>query len=176
MFEKFGEFDSAEELNKAAMAQFTEGDDDAVRALAAENGLDPEDAEDFIAGDIPALIFPEKSAAMIAALGKLKIEEEALTASWTDEQRKQLIMVDWMDYIRAFCQQDAEFAAAVRKKEKSLLGCQGALLGWAFKHAVPVPADIAKAAGVTVKVTDGTPNSFMAKKLIREYYLGGDPQ
>lgn len=34
MFEKFGEFDSAEELNRAALAQRNEGDAEAVRALA----------------------------------------------------------------------------------------------------------------------------------------------
>ena len=46
MFDKFGEFDSAEEINRAAAAQLKEGDLDAVKTIAEENGLDPEDAED----------------------------------------------------------------------------------------------------------------------------------
>ena len=34
MFKKFGEFDSWEELNKAAAAQLAEGDTQAVHAIA----------------------------------------------------------------------------------------------------------------------------------------------
>ena len=43
MWDKFGEFDSWEEINRAAKAQLEEGDMDAVRAIAEENGIDPED-------------------------------------------------------------------------------------------------------------------------------------
>ena len=50
MWDKFGEFDSWEEINRAAKAQLEEGDMDAVRAIAEENGIDPEDAEDFCTG------------------------------------------------------------------------------------------------------------------------------
>ena len=50
LFEKFGEFDSAEELNRAAAAQLAEGDIDAIYEIAEENGLDREDAEDYIDG------------------------------------------------------------------------------------------------------------------------------
>ena len=46
MFDKFGEFDSAEEINRAAAAQLKEGDLDAIKTITEENGLDPEDAED----------------------------------------------------------------------------------------------------------------------------------
>ena len=45
MFDKFGEFDSYEEINRAAKAQLEEGDLEAIRTIAEENGLDPEDAE-----------------------------------------------------------------------------------------------------------------------------------
>ena len=48
MFEKFGEFDSAEELNRAAAAQFKEGDTEAILTIAKENGIDEEDARDYI--------------------------------------------------------------------------------------------------------------------------------
>ena len=47
MFEKFGEFDSYEEINRAAKAQLEEGDLEAIKTIAEENGMDPEDAEDF---------------------------------------------------------------------------------------------------------------------------------
>lgn len=42
MFEKFGEFDSCEELNRAAAAQLAEGDTDAIYTIAEENGIDRE--------------------------------------------------------------------------------------------------------------------------------------
>ena len=66
LYEKFGEFDSAEEINAAADGQKTEGDTDAIFAIAQENGLDREDAKDFIDG-----VTPELCSMLSAALGKL---------------------------------------------------------------------------------------------------------
>ena len=48
MFDKFGEFDSVEELNRAAAAQKAEGDEEALIAIALENGIEKEDAEDYM--------------------------------------------------------------------------------------------------------------------------------
>ena len=48
LYEKFGEFDSAEEINAAADGQKAEGDTDAIFVIAQENGLDREDAQDFM--------------------------------------------------------------------------------------------------------------------------------
>ena len=73
MFDKFGEFDSAEEINRAAAAQLKEGDLDAIKTIAEENGLDPEDAEDFCAGVIDSLTTP-----LLAAIGKLEMESKDL--------------------------------------------------------------------------------------------------
>ena len=67
MWEKFGEFDSAEEINLAAAAQLAEGDKEAILLIAKENGIDEEDAQDYIDGMAPALCTP-----MMAAMGKLK--------------------------------------------------------------------------------------------------------
>ena len=69
MYEKFGEFDSWEEINKAAQAQLEEGDLDAIKEIAKENGLDPEDVEDFCTGTIEELTTPT-----LAAIGKLDAE------------------------------------------------------------------------------------------------------
>lgn len=55
MYKKFGEFDSYEEINRAAAAQLKEGDLDAIKQIAEENGLDAEDAEDFCTGAIEEL-------------------------------------------------------------------------------------------------------------------------
>lgn len=73
LYEKFGEFDSAEEINAAADGQRAEGDTDAILTIAQENGLDREDAQDFIDGVTPELCSP-----LSAALGKLKIESAEL--------------------------------------------------------------------------------------------------
>lgn len=159
MFEKFGEFDSAEELNKAAAAQWEQGDTEAVIAIATENGLDREDAEDYIDGLVPELTTP-----LMAALGKIKVE--------CDELKPQQIMTDWVEYIKVQCAESDEMAAAVRRKGKSIKGCIAALLKWSFTHQMPIEEEILKAAGVTVeRVTLGIPGMGQAKKIIREYYL-----
>ena len=48
MYDRFGEFDSWEELNSAAQGQKEEGDEESLLILAKENGIDKEDAEDFL--------------------------------------------------------------------------------------------------------------------------------
>ena len=58
MFNKFGEFDSADEMNRAAAAQRKEGDNEAILAIAEENGIDKEDAIDFIDGCVAAFVTP----------------------------------------------------------------------------------------------------------------------
>ena len=50
MFDKFGEVDSFEELNRMALAQRYDKDEEALMTLAEENGIDKEDAEDFYDG------------------------------------------------------------------------------------------------------------------------------
>lgn len=70
MFGLFGEMD-LEELNKAAEGQKKEGDLDSLKALALENGLDPEDVEDYVAGDVKQLATLRQ-----AALGRIKVQEE----------------------------------------------------------------------------------------------------
>ncbi|MBQ9691781.1 MAG: hypothetical protein IJV70_01330 [Clostridia bacterium] len=161
MFEEFGEFDSWEEINKAAEGQKEEGDEDALLRLAKENGIDREDAEDYFDGVIPDLCTP-----LIAAMGKLEIEEADL--------KPKDIMEDWVGYIRTLCSQSKDMQLAVRKKGKSLKGCIGVLLKWSFGHQQTVDKEIIKAAGVNAsKVTLGIPGMHTAHKLIREYYTGG---
>lgn len=70
LFERFGEMD-LEELNKAAEGLEKEGDLDSLRALALENGLDTEDVEDYVAGEVKQLATLRQ-----AALGRIKVQEE----------------------------------------------------------------------------------------------------
>jgi len=159
MFEKYGEFDSAEEINEAVKAQLEQGDTTAIMEIALENGIDKEDAEDFIDGVVPELVTP-----LMAALGKLEIEAK--------EMKLYEIMEDWFSYIKIRCQEEETMARAVRRKGKSLQGCIGALLQWSFKNQHPIDKDIMKAAGVTAgRCTLGIPGMKMAKKIITEYYM-----
>lgn len=160
LFERFGEFDSVEELNMTAEGLKEEGDLESLKVLAEENGLDAADAEDYANGIVPKL-----ANCLLAALGKLKVEKKELKPCE--------IMEDWISYIEVCCSEDGKMAHAVRLKSKSLEGCIAAVLKWSFAHQYPVPAKIKKAAGVnTGKVTLGIPGSTTVKKIIREYYLG----
>lgn len=162
MFEKFGEFDSWEEINKAAEGQKAEGDEEALLILAKENGIDKEDAEDYFDGAIQELCTP-----LTAAFGKLDVENEDL--------KPIDIMDDWYKYIMTLVAADEQMAIAVRKKGKSLKGCIAKLLKWSFEHQQKVDKDILQAAGVSAsKVTIGIPGMGTAHKIIKEYYLGGN--
>ena len=73
MFDKFGEFDSVEEMNKKADKLKADGDTEKICELAQENGIDLEDAEDFISG------FQEEFASpLMAATGKIKVESKKI--------------------------------------------------------------------------------------------------
>ncbi len=160
MFEKFGEFDSSEELNKAAEGLLKEGDIESLKILAAENGIDKDDVEDYEIGLIDSLTTP-----LTAAYGKLDIETAQLNITE--------IMEDWMQYIRLQCLNDSKMASEVRKKGKSLKGCIALLLKWSYSNQYEVPADIIKASGISAgRVTLGIPGAGTAHRLIKEYYLG----
>ena len=162
MFDKFGEFDSWEEINKAAEGQKADGDEESLLILAKENGIDKEDAEDYFDGAIQELCTP-----LTAAFGKLDVENEDL--------KPKDIMDDWYKYIMTLVAADEQMAIAVRKKGKSLKGCIAKLLKWSFEHQQKVDKDILQAAGVSAsKVTIGIPGMGTAHKIIKEYYLGGN--
>lgn len=160
MYERFGEFDSEEEINETAVNLRKEGDKESIRILAEENGIDQDVAEAFLAGDLLYLCD-----SMSAAIGKIEVEARAMQAGE--------IMADWVEYIKWRCYDDDGMARAVRAKEKSLKGCIGELLKWSFRHQLPVDKDILKAAGVTGgRCTLGIPGMGTAKQIITDYYLG----
>lgn len=168
MFERFGEFDSAAELNRAAAAQLAEGDTDAVLAIAEENGIDAEDAQDYIDGAAPELATP-----LMAALGKLAAEKKELGISG--------ILGDWVGYIEEGCADNPAVAAAVRRKGKCLKMAMAGLIRFAFEHRVRVSDQIVNATKVTHNGKEeamhkplylGVPNRAEAKGLLWGYYLG----
>lgn len=161
MFERFGEFDSAQEINEVAVNLRKEGDFDSLKVLAAENGIDRDIREAFLAGDLLYLCDD-----MSAAIGKIDVEACEVDCAE--------IMEDWVEYIKAQCFEDPEVAKAVRRKGKSLAGCIAELLKWSFGHQHPVPKEILKAAKVTAgKCTLGIPGRASTKQIITEYYMGG---
>lgn len=160
MFDKFGEFDSSEELNMAAEGLLNEGDIESLNIMAAENGIDKADVEDYVEGFVLSLTTP-----LTAAYGKLDIESKELKIAE--------IMEDWMQYIKVMCCEVEGMAEAVRKKGKSLKACIAELLKWSFNNQYDIPKDIIKSAEIRAsRVTLGIPGTGTAKKLIKEYYLG----
>lgn len=158
MFDKFGKFESYEEINKAAEGLKDEGDRDSLIALAEENGLS-EMVDYYIAGDTPMLCGEFE-----AAEGRIKVEKEALKAKG--------LMNDWCDYIIALAADNPEISKSIMKND--LAGCLGALLKEAFEHQIDVNKEIIENAGIKAgKVTFGVPDMARAREIIKEYYEEG---
>lgn len=158
MFDKFGELDSFEELNKTAEGFFNEGDIESILELAKENGIPQDYVQMYIDGMTPQFCDP-----LTAAIGKIEVECEELKPTE--------IMADWVEYIKGRCNESEKIALAVRKKGKTLKGCIGELLRWSFANCYEINADIKAAAGVSGRVKMGIPGMGRAKKIIRTYYL-----
>ena len=166
MFDKFGEFDSVEELNRAAAAQKAEGDEQALVLLAQENGIDKEDAEDYMDGAVDEL-----ANTSMAAIGKLKVEAEQLKLDG--------VLVDWKEEIVKECIDDEKLARAVRRKGKRLRDCLATMLRFAFENKVQVSSEVVKVTKVTHNGKEeqmrgpvylGMPNRRQVRQLARKYY------
>lgn len=165
MFEKFGEFDSVEELNRAAAAQKAEGDEAALVALAVENGIDKEDAEDYMDDCTEELATP-----LMAAVGKLNIEKEDLKLKG--------VLLDWVNELISMCTESEEFCRAVRNKGKDLAGYIAKTAESGYKNRAVVDKRIvAKAPTIKGIVGNhefsiGIPDKKTRRELAEEYYLG----
>lgn len=163
MFEKFGEFDSAEELNRAALAQRNEGDTEAVRTLAEENGLDPEDAEKFLAGDVDFLALPFN-----AAVGKLTVERKEL--------RLEGVLEDWTNDLIDMCSENKELSLAVRRKGKELAEYIARIIDEGYEHQIKVDDRIVAKTQQVKKImgghvlTIGAEDARTRRRLAVEYY------
>ena len=164
MYEKFGEFDSVEELNRVAAAQKEEGDEEALFVLAQENGLDREDVEDYLDG-----IVEELATVSMAAIGKLKLEKEDLKLGG--------VLSDWVDELMEMCMESQELAAAVRKKGKDLAGYIAATADSGWKNRVIVDKRIVNETKEVKKIIGthefaiGIPDRKTRRKLAKAYYL-----
>ena len=161
MFEKFGKCGSTEEINECARGLKEEGDTEGLILFAKENGLDKEDAKDYISGDMTTFTTP-----LVAAVARVTAECAELGAVELFE--------DWKDYICELAQEETEARERILLKNKSFAGCVAELLKWSYDHMYDVPREIVKAAGVSHgNVKCGTPGNRTAKRIIRGYYLGG---
>lgn len=168
MFERFGDFNSFEEINEKAQELLKAADTGAVRMLAQENGLETEDAEDYITGASDKLCYT----ALMAAVGKLDLEEKDLEIKG--------VLKDWTDCIRDMCVDVDGMAAAVRKKGKTLAGCMAALIRFSFENKVQVSDKIVDITKVTHNGREekmrkplylGIPSRTDARKIIYDYYM-----
>ena len=163
LFEKFGEFDSVEELNRAAAAQLAEGE--AIAALAEENGIDREDADDYMDGVMPELATP-----LMAAIGKLKLEKE--------EYRLKGVLAEWVDDVMGMCGVDPAMCAGVRRKGKGLDGYVAMLVEKGYQDRVEVDKRIVKKTEQVKNIVGahplsiGVPDRRTRKELAEKYYLG----
>lgn len=155
MFDKFGEFDSAEELNKAAKGLKDEGDFDSLYALAEENGIDKEDAEDYVAGDMEELANPA-----MAAMGRLEVERREILKG-NDDNKKIIRMTIWQ-FVSAMAA-EPEMQTAIMKKGKRIEGVYKALEDGARKHK-----------SGNCGVSHGTDREL--QEIIRAYYVDGNPE
>lgn len=147
IFKVFGEFDSAEEINKTADGLLQEGDMDNLYVLAEENGLDKEDVDDFIDG------MGTLCTSFSAAVGKLNIEKE-----YADKDIK-IILDSIVAMTMTLCRDDS-VAAAVRRKGKNTGEIIDAMKKAAGKHKTG-----------NMGVCCGTDKQLIA--VIKAYYLDG---
>ena len=165
MFDKFGEFDSAEEINRAAAAQRAEGDTEALMQIAMENGIDKEDAQDYADGIVGELTTP-----LLAALGKLKVEKDDLKLTG--------VLSDWVDELNTMCTESPEFALTVRRKGKDLAGYIALTAESGYEHRAVVDKRIVEKTTTIKRIMGshefaiGIPDKRTRRGLAEKYYLG----
>lgn len=164
MFEKFGEFDSAEELNRAAEAQRKEGDKEALLILAKENGIDKEDVEDFYDEIIEEFATP-----LIAATGKLKVEIK--------EYGLKAVLKDWAEELIELCIDNPNMAAGIRRKGKGLDGYIALLAEEGYANRAVIDKRIVDKAPNCKKICGnhefsiGIPDKKTRKQIAIKYYI-----
>ncbi len=165
MFDSFGEFDSYEEINRAAEAQKKEGDREALYALAKENGLSVQDADYYLEGT-DALAYP-----LTAAIGKLEIEK-------TDLKLKG-ILSDMVAELIDFCTDDIEMCLAVRKQGKNLADFMALLIEEGYRDREIVDQRIVEKTKEVKEIVGhhelsiGVPTRLKRRELAEAYYKEG---
>lgn len=150
LFTKYGEFDSVEELNRAAAGLLEEGDIDGLKELAKENGIDPFEVEDYIDEMSEELATP-----ITAALGRMKVELDTL-----DGQIKNMCLF-YSVFVNALLTENKEIANGIMKKGARLKGIYDAIYEYAKKHQ-------------SGNCFCGNTTDQQDKELVKAYYTGQD--
>ena len=156
MFDKFGKM-SYDELIRTAKAEKEDGDEEALIALAQENGLDQEDVEDYMDDLTEVLCTPRE-----AAVARVEMEAKDLEVSG--------IWEEWKGCVLEMCMQEEDLACAVCRKNRSLLGLFGKLLKLGFDSKQRVDKRICKEAGLNDNVYTGIPTRQQVAETISNYY------
>lgn len=114
MFDKFGEFDSVEELNRTAEGLLKEGDTESLLQLAEENGLDPEDADDYIHGDSGRL-----ASLSMASCGRIAVDERE-NINQIKHPMERMAMQTIVTVLKGMLTDDAVAAGIMRKGKRSI--------------------------------------------------------
>ncbi len=154
MFDKFGEFDSVEELNLAAAGLLKEGDTKSLIALAEENGIDKEDANDYIDGMVDEL-----ATVYSAAFGRLQaLEKNEINTKKNIVEKMPLQLM--LTMLRGMCTNE-ELAKAVMKKGKRISAIYQQMRSEAEKHKT---GNMGMACGTDRELCE----------IIKTYYLSSD--
>lgn len=166
MFEKFGEFNSYEEINKKAEELKKNKDIASLKLLAEENGIDVEDVKDYIDGYCEKL-----TNVIVAAVGKLNVECKAY--------KIERVLKDWVEELKTECIDSVELSKAVRNKGKGLDGFIALLADKGFEKKTTVHKDIVKKCKGEIKKIVGAhefyigiPDKATRRELMYQYYLG----
>ena len=126
MFDKYGEFDSVEELNIAAKGFKDEGDLDSLREMALENGIVVEDIEDYIAG------YTEELATIsMAAYARIEIMEIEEKKKKGESERRAISVIAKM--LKGMATNE-EMQVAIMRKGKRLGKVMNELKAAAGRH------------------------------------------
>ena len=156
MFDKFGKM-NYDELIRTAKAEKEEGDEEALIALAQENGLTREDAEDYIDDITEVLCTPREAAA-----ARIEMEAHELNAGG--------IWEEWKGFALELCMEDEDLCHGVCRKDRSLTGLFGKLLKLGFDSKQQVDKRICREAGLNDNVYTGIPTRQQVIETICNYY------
>lgn len=163
MFEKFGEFGSYEEINRAAAAQLAEGDTEALKLLAEENGIDEDDVDAYLNNE-----YEELCTSYTAAVGKIELEARIYDMKGT--------LKDYANELKLFARDDENLALAIRTKGKTVAQYMAILIDAAFANRVPVRKEIVEKTTEVKKVvgthelTEGNIDRNRRYELAKEYF------
>lgn len=164
-------FKTVKELNDKAAELKSAGDLSELVKLAEENGLEKEDAEDYMDSDDPEDCLCN---ATMAAIGRLNMEEQDLHLESQMKDWKDFIVQMLTDYTADHAGEDRDtLANAVFNPDKKLLDVLAAGLKLSSENRITVDMRIIKAAGLPESAAYiGMCGRDDLKRIIMDYYLG----